>query len=353
MLSARCCNALDANPSKVVARAPRLVIEMGARNSALALGRYNNKITEMKDEYFYYRGMRYMLKSERFYGHGTDQPAASDPSRAMFEVANYSRWIEDKKFIEYAAEFLKREWHFTGKIHSASSVMFELSTGIRRGEIRVLESPIGGRAGSFSGQAVPPVGPAFRPYVMTPKQAFQAAARARSGMAVESMRHGGELGSVVSGAASHAESAVGTMTHEGGRVGALIGGVKALAMLANIGFIRPGATESAFDIGEVTGVGSVSSPLGDALPFELGDMPTFGDSFDIAKTPNRGEPGSWYTNPGSGQMRLYGDSGAPVVDFDFDHDHGQGIPHAHNYGPPGPLGEFNRETGRSFSLLPW
>jgi len=96
---------------------------------------------------------------------------------------------------------------------------------------------------------------------------------------------------------------------------------------------------------------NVTTPLGDAAPFELGDMPSFGDSFDIAKTPNRGEPGSWYTNRGSGQMRLYGDTGAPVVDFDFDH--GQGVPHAHNYGPPGPLGELNRETGRSFSLLPW
>jgi hypothetical protein len=81
---------------------------------------------------------------------------------------------------------------------------------------------------------------------------------------------------------------------------------------------------------------NVTTPLGDAAPFEFGDMSSFGDSFDIAKTPNRGEPGSWYTNPGSGQMRLYGDTGAPVVDFDFDHDHGQGVPHAHNYGPPGP-----------------
>ncbi len=108
-----------------------------------------------------------------------------------------------------------------------------------------------------------------------------------------------------------------------------------------------------FDLGDVTDVGSRTTPLGDAAPFELGEIPSFGDSFDIAKTPNRGEPGTWYTNPGSGQMRLYGDTGAPVVDFDFDHDHGQGVPHAHNYGPPGPLGEFNRESGRSFSLLPW
>ncbi|POR48221.1 hypothetical protein B0G62_115104 [Paraburkholderia eburnea] len=75
-----------------------------------------------------------------------------------------------------------------------------------------------------------------------------------------------------------------------------------------------------------------STPLGDAQPFDYSpnDAPD-GDSFDIAKTPNEGDPGTWYTNPGSGQMRMYGDDGQPVVDFDFDHDHGQGVPHAHNW----------------------
>jgi hypothetical protein len=76
---------------------------------------------------------------------------------------------------------------------------------------------------------------------------------------------------------------------------------------------------------------NVTTPLGDAAPFELGEMPSFGDSFDIAKTPNEGEPGTWYTNPGSGQMRLYGDTGAPVVDLDFDHMHLKMQPHAHNW----------------------
>ena len=71
--------------------------------------------------------------------------------------------------------------------------------------------------------------------------------------------------------------------------------------------------------------------FGNAAPFELGDIPSFGDSFDIAKTPNEGDPGTWYTNPGSGQMRLYGDTGAPVVDLDFDHVHLKMQPHAHNW----------------------
>ncbi|SAL16787.1 hypothetical protein AWB71_00667 [Caballeronia peredens] len=73
------------------------------------------------------------------------------------------------------------------------------------------------------------------------------------------------------------------------------------------------------------------SLLGDAQPFEYQpDIPD-GDVLDFAKTPNAGEPGTWYTNPGSGQMRLYGDTGAPVVDLDFDHVHNGLRPHAHNW----------------------
>ncbi|CAM4021328.1 RHS repeat-associated protein [Paracidovorax anthurii] len=52
------------------------------------------------------------------------------------------------------------------------------------------------------------------------------------------------------------------------------------------------------------------------------------------KTPNRGKPWEWHTNPGSGQERLYGPDGRPTVDIDWDHDHGQGQPHPHNWGGP-------------------
>ncbi|CAB3880022.1 hypothetical protein LMG3328_03238 [Achromobacter ruhlandii] len=50
-----------------------------------------------------------------------------------------------------------------------------------------------------------------------------------------------------------------------------------------------------------------------------------------SKTPNKGEAGEWVKNPGSGQERLYGNDGRPLVDLDSDHDHGQGTPHAHNW----------------------
>lgn len=92
---------------------------------------------------------------------------------------------------------------------------------------------------------------------------------------------------------------------------------------------RQVAQKAAGDFGQLPDI--MNTPFGNAAPFELGQSPSFGDGFDIAKTPNEGEPGSWYTNPGSGQMRLYGDTGAPIVDLDFDHMHLNMQPHAHNW----------------------
>ncbi|WP_321951000.1 hypothetical protein [Paraburkholderia bannensis] len=80
---------------------------------------------------------------------------------------------------------------------------------------------------------------------------------------------------------------------------------------------------------------SDASLFANAQPFEYQPDLSDGDLFDIAsqktKTPNIGDPGTWYTNPGSGQMRLYGDTGAPVIDLDFDHVHNGLRPHAHNW----------------------
>lgn len=49
------------------------------------------------------------------------------------------------------------------------------------------------------------------------------------------------------------------------------------------------------------------------------------------RTPNTGTPGSWVTNPGSGQERYYGPDGRALIDIDWDHDHGQGVPHQHDW----------------------
>jgi hypothetical protein len=95
-----------------------------------------------------------------------------------------------------------------------------------------------------------------------------------------------------------------------------------------------------------------STPLGDAQAFEYSDESSSDGAFEIAKTPNTGESGTWYTNPGSGQMRLYGAGGNPAVDFDFDHDHGQGIPHAHNWAINPLTGKSQRGPGVPMSILP-
>jgi hypothetical protein len=94
------------------------------------------------------------------------------------------------------------------------------------------------------------------------------------------------------------------------------------------------------------------SMLDDAQPFEYQPKIPDGEVFALAKTPNDGEPGTWYINSGSGQMRLYGDGGQPVVDFDFDHDHGQGVPHAHNWSIDPLTGRNRRGSGVPFSILP-
>jgi hypothetical protein len=58
------------------------------------------------------------------------------------------------------------------------------------------------------------------------------------------------------------------------------------------------------------------------------------DNVQLIATPNRGQPNSWYTNQGSGQMRLYGPDGNPALDIDSDHDHpGVGSLHMHVWVP--------------------
>jgi hypothetical protein len=96
-----------------------------------------------------------------------------------------------------------------------------------------------------------------------------------------------------------------------------------------------------------TDLTETATPLADAQPFEYEADTTAGDSFEIAKTPNLGDPG-WYTNPGSGQMRLFGDDRKPIVDLDFDHIHNGLQPHAYNWGPGG------RDSGNDVvPFSPW
>lgn len=133
-----------------------------------------------------------------------------------------------------------------------------------------------------------------------------------------------------------------------GTIGDLLGVLEAAAG-AMLG-IDSGVDDRVDEVTENSG--GTATQLGDAQPFEYLPNTPDGDSFEIAKTPNEGEPGTWYTNPGSGQMRMFGGDGQRVVDFDFDHDRGQGVPHAHNWAVDPLSGKLLRGPGLPFSLLP-
>jgi RHS repeat-associated protein len=86
------------------------------------------------------------------------------------------------------------------------------------------------------------------------------------------------------------------------------------------------------------------TPAPGTAPAPTTDAPK--DSQRPSKTPNDGEPGSTYKNPGSGQEREYGPDGKPSKDIDYDHDHGQGTPHVHEWGRD-PNGNPVRGPGRA------
>ncbi|WP_080709617.1 hemagglutinin repeat-containing protein [Cupriavidus metallidurans] len=87
--------------------------------------------------------------------------------------------------------------------------------------------------------------------------------------------------------------------------------------------------DTADAIGAVVG-GVLPNPL--KTVEGLGAIFSNGDSTQRpTKTPNTGGPDTWVTNPGSGQQRLYGADGKPLVDIDTDHPHDGISPHVHNW----------------------
>ena len=69
------------------------------------------------------------------------------------------------------------------------------------------------------------------------------------------------------------------------------------------------------------------------------------DGRDMATTPIRYTPNSFFDNPGNGQERKYGADGWPEYDIDWNHSHRSGIPHGHNW--------TNRARGPSVELCPF
>ena len=322
----------------------------------------------MTTELMRYGRYRYLLYKKWDYARNTrtkEQQEALNAGKALFKAANIEHWASQPELVERVQKFLIDSfpsYRPSPYGESPKNIIEALCRELRSGDVVIVraepayiahdgfvpmrefdyeayERDIAERASSYAARSK-----AYRDDLKAYNQeideriAREARAIQKPFRHVETMAEA-QARNIAARAASERASAL---------AASVVSVVSAVASA-----LPSSGDDDAFDLGDVTGIGGGSTPLGDAAPFKLGDMPSFGESFDIAKTPNYGDPGTWYTNPGSGQMRLYGDTGAPVVDFDFDHDHGQGIPHAHNYGPVSEDGKFNREGGRSFSLLPW
>jgi hypothetical protein len=319
----------------------------------------------MTTEFMRYEGHRFLLYKRWDYaphGRTEEQTEALEAGKALFKAANFEHWASQPKLVERIQDFLVSSipsYRPNPYGETPRNIVNALCWELRNGTALIVRAK--------------PAYIAHNGFVpaRTEEQKYQAELvdraersrlyEARSKAQDDDFRaYNQRMDERAVSATSELKPFrhIETIAEAAVRNRAAWAGGDALAALASavasvVVSSLPSMDDDAFDLGEVSEVDTASTPLGDAAPFEYGDMPSFGDSFDIAKTPNYGDPGTWYTNPGSGQMRLYGDTGAPVVDFDFDHDHGQGIPHAHNYGPVGADGVFNREGGRSFSLLPW
>ncbi|MBO7806112.1 hypothetical protein [Burkholderia pseudomallei] len=93
----------------------------------------------------------------------------------------------------------------------------------------------------------------------------------------------------------------------------------------------------------------LSTPLGDAQPFEYSEDSPVGDTDQLAGMPFNGAPNSWASSmPGTmPQLRQYGPGGTPMTDIDFESHHGNSNPHAHNWEGT------SRDEGAPVSILPW
>jgi hypothetical protein len=226
---------------------------------------------------------RWMMYSKDAYGNGrifltAEQKRAVEEGKKFAQRAYADVWARDTVLVQRVRLFLGKNFHWHQRLakNGADLEVIQTLQSMIRGESVVLIAEQSRTAGARADPAPEPKGlPSFRSSLMN---GFGMSYDAATAVAA---RYGNATTSSLAGVASD--------------------------------------------------IAKAATPLGDAQPFEYTlDQPD-GDVFDLAKTPNNGEPGTWYTNPGSGQMRLYGTDGNPVVDLDFDHVHNGLQPHAHNW----------------------
>jgi hypothetical protein len=288
-----------------------------------------------------YGGCRYLLYKRWDFapnGRTEEQKEALDAGTALFKAANFHHWGTQPELVERVQKFLVESfpsYRPSQYGERSSEVINALCWEVRNGAALIVraapayiahdgfvparddyaayDKDIAERASSYAARSK-----AYSEDLQAYNKAIDDRIAWESRSSLKPFRH------------------IESVTEAGERnraAWAALGGLASLgsAALSIAASSLPSIKDGAPYLGDRSDTGISSTPLGDAAPFELGDMPSFGDSFDIAKTPNEGEPGTWYTNPGSGQMRLYGDTGAPVVDLDFDHRHLGMQPHAHNW----------------------
>ncbi|WP_152602792.1 hypothetical protein [Caballeronia sordidicola] len=272
-----------------------------------------------------------------------EQQEALDAGKALFKAANIEHWASQPDLVERAQKFLVDSfpsYRPSSYGESPKNVIDALCRELRNGDVVIVraepayiahdgfvptrefdyeayERDIAERASSYAARSK-----AYRDDLKAYNQEIDERIARESRALQKPFRHVETMAEAQARNIAARAASEGTSTLAAAVVSVVSAVASALPSLGD---------DDAFDLGDVTAIGGANTPLSNVAPFEFGDMPSFGDGFDIAKTPNNGEPGSWCTNPGSGQMRLYGNDGKGYVDLDFDHAHGGIKPHAHNW----------------------
>jgi hypothetical protein len=300
----------------------------------------------MTTELMRYGRYRFLLYKKWDYARNMrteEQQEALDAGKALFKAANIEHWASQPDLVERAQKFLVDSfpsYRPSSYGESPKNVIDALCRELRSGDVVIVraepayiahdgfvptrefdyeayERDIAERASSYAARSK-----AYRDDLKAYNQEIDERIARESRALQKPFRHVETMAEAQARNIAARAASEGTSTLAAAVVSVVSAVASALPSLGD---------DDAFDLGDVTEIGGVNTPLGDAAPFEFGDMPSFGDSFNIVKTPNNGEPGAWYTNPGSGQMRLYGNDGKGYVDLDFDHAHGGVKPHAHNW----------------------
>jgi hypothetical protein len=288
--------------------------------------------TELKADSWY----RYLLYRREAY---TRSVIASDEERKAIEagqkfaLAAYADvWADDAELVERVRRFLHENFHWherLAKTGSALEVVQTLQDMVRGGSVVVIPEP----ATPVAGLAWPPRDPAPAVSSFWGVDNYDAAldVPVMERYRAQRLRFEAERTTW-----SEASSIMDGINERFMRAAVLADPIGTLPVFAKAGWVSkyglPDLSGYGAAISEANdSVGSNMTSLSEASPFEYRPIEPSGDAFDLAKTPNRGTPGTWYTNPGSGQMRLYGTDGRPAVDLDFDHSHNGLRPHAHNW----------------------